>query len=183
MYAIKSVLESLFEVFCIKGCLWKNAKIPFLHPKQSLVLSFQNKKIGFLGSLHPQLLQKYKIPLDLAVAEIHWELLNQTAKKPLKFKAFSNLLTVEKDICFVIPLSVSVEDVRKEMKKSLGSLCEKVEVFDIYEKQEERSISFRMRLIPEDKTWTDEQLQIFLNKVIESVDKKYSIKLKYTDPV
>lgn len=182
IYSTKSVLESLFEVFRIKGCLWKSAEIPFLHPKQSLILRFQNKVIGFLGSLHPQLLQKYKVPLDLAVAEIHWDFLEQVRKKPLKFKPFSNLLTVEKDLCFVIPLSLSVEEVKREMKKSLGSLCESIEIFDVYEKQGERSVSFRMRLTPEDKSWTDQQLQVFLNTVIESMYKKFSIRLKYTDP-
>ncbi len=178
LYHIKSVLESLFEVFCLKGFLWKNAEMPFLHPKQSLILSFQNKTVGFLGSLHPHLLQKYKIPLDIAVAEIYWGLLDQAQKKPLKFKAFSHLLTVEKDLCFVIPLDVAVEDVKREIKKSLGSLCEKVELFDLYEKQNERSVSFRMFLTPEEKSWTDEQLQVFLNKVVEAVHKKFSIRLK-----
>ena len=84
LYYIKSVLESLFEAFRIKGFLWKNAEIPFLHPKQSLILSFQNKAIGFLGSLHPQLLQKYKIPLDVALAEIHWDTLERAGKKAFK---------------------------------------------------------------------------------------------------
>ena len=178
VYYIKSVLESLFEAFRIKGFLWKSAKISFLHPKQSLLLSFQNKVVGFLGSLHPQLLQKYKIPLDVALAEFHWDTLKQAGKKPLKFKSFSNLLTVEKDISFVIPSSISVEEVKREMKKSLGSLCDHIEVFDVYEKQGERSVSFRMYLTPEEKSWTDEQFQVFFNKVIENVHKKFSIKLK-----
>ena len=178
VYYIKSILESVFEVFRLKGYIWKPLPISFLHPKQSLVLSFQNKVVGFLGSLHPQLLQKYKIPLDLALAEIRWEFLEQTKKKDLKFKPFSNLLTVEKDICFVIPFSLSVGNVQREIKKSLGSLCEKVEVFDIYEKQGERSVSFRMRLRPKDKSWTDKQLQVFLNQTIQAVHKKFSIHLK-----
>ena len=178
VYVIKSVLESLFEAFRIKGFLWADGEISFLHPKQSLLLSFKNKTVGFLGSLHPRLLQKYKIPLDVALAEIHWEFLDQEIKKPLKYKAFSNLPVVEKDLCFVIPLSLSVEDVRREIKKSLGSLCEKIEVFDIYEKQGERSVSFRMYLMPEDKSWTDEQLQGFLNQVVQTVHKKFSIGLK-----
>ena len=177
-YQIKSVLESAFEAFRIKGCLWKNADISFLHPKQSLVLSFKNKILGFLGSLHPKLQQKYKIPLDIALAEIHWGLLDQELKKPLRFKAFSSLPSVEKDLCFVIPPAIAVGDVSREIKKTLGSLCEKIEVFDIYEKQEERFVSFRMYLTPQDKSWTDEQLQDFLNQVIQNAHKKFSIRLK-----
>ena len=180
IYSLKSVLEVLFKTFRIKGWSWKepNISIPFLHPKQSLVLNFQNKMIGFLGSLHPQLLQKYKIPLDVALAEIHWACLNQAIKKPLKFKAFSSLLTVEKDLCFVIPIPVSVEKIQKAMRKSLGSICEKIEVFDIYEQQGERSVSFRMYLTPEEKSWTDEELQALLNKVVNNIYKTFDISLK-----
>ena len=178
VYYIKSILESMFEAFRLKGYVWKPLPVSFLHPKQSLILEFQNKLVGFLGSLHPQLLQKHKIPLDVAVAEIRWEFLEQIKKKDLKFKPYSNLLTVEKDICFVIPFSFSVGDVQRKIKKSLGSLCEKVEIFDIYEKQGERSVSFRMRLRPKDKSWTDKQLQVFLNQAIQAVHKKFSIHLK-----
>ena len=68
---------------------------------------------------------------------------------------------MEKDLCFVIPPSLSVEEVRREIKKSLDNLCEHIEIFDVYEKQEERSVSFRMHLVPEEKSWTDEQFQGF----------------------
>lgn len=178
VYSIKSVLESLFEAFRIKGCSWTDGEISFLHPGQSRILSFKNKAVGFLGSLHPHLLQQYKIPLDVALAEIHWRHLDQETRKPLKYKAFPSLPVVEKDLCFVVPLSLSVEDVRREIKKGLGSLCEKIEIFDIYEKQKERSVSFRMYLMPEEKSWTDEQLQGFLNQVVQTVHKKFSIGLK-----
>ena len=178
LYILKSVLESVFKAFRIKSFLWKRAEISFLHPKQSLILTTQNKKLGFIGSLHPQLLKKHKIPEDLAVAEIHWEFLESLNKKDLKFKAFSHLLTVEKDLCFAVPLSVPAGEVQREIKKSLGALCEKVKLFDIYENQGERFVSFRMSLSPKDKSWTDEDLQGFLNKVIKDMSKKFSISLK-----
>lgn len=180
IYSLKSVLEVLFETFRIKGCSWResNGVIPFLHPKQSLVLNFQNKMIGFLGSLHPQLLQKYKTPLDMALAEICWDPLSQAVQKPLRFKSFSNLLTVEKDLCFVIPPPLPVEKVQREIKKSLGPICEKTDIFDIYEKQGDRSVSFRMYLTPEKKPWTDEELQSLLDKVIDHIYKTFDISLK-----
>ncbi len=201
VYFIKSVLESLFKAFRVKGWLWADrekpktqmienfeqgwlwadGKKPFLHPRQSLLLSFKGQTAGFLGSLHPQLAKKYKIPLDVALAEICWETLAQEAKKPLKFKAFSALPVVEKDLCFMIPLHLPVEDVRKALQKSLGSLCENIEVFDVYERPEttgERSVSFRIFLAPEDKTWTNERQRELLDQALQTVHKKFAISLK-----
>ena len=177
-HIIKDTLESLFEVFRIKSCQWEKGQVSFLHPKQTVILSFQKKKIGFIGSLHPSFCQRYKIPVDIVLAELNWSVLNQINKKELKFKTFSKLLTVEKDLCFVVPLKIAVADVQKEIKKSLLDLCEKVEIFDIYTKEGQRFVSFRIYLAPKDQSWTDKELQEFLNKAIQSVNKKFSIQLK-----
>ena len=177
-YMIKDTLESLFKMFQVKSFQWEAGQVSFLHPKQTLILSLQKKKIGFIGSLHPGFCQRYKIPVDIALAELNWSVLNQVGKKELKFKAFPKLLTVEKDLCFVVPLKIPIADVQKEIKKSLPGHCERVEIFDIYTKAEERFVSFRIYLIPKDKAWTDEELQVFLNKAIQSINKKFSIQLK-----
>ena len=177
-YVIKEALESLFSAFRIRSCQWEQGQVPFLHPKQTLVLSFQRQKIGFVGSLHPSFCQKYKLPLDIALAELKWSVLSQANVKGLKFQSFSKLLTVEKDLCFAVPLKISALDVQREIKRSLSELCEKVEIFDIYNKEDQRFISFRIYLNPKDQSWTDEELQEFLNKAIQSIDQKFAIKLK-----
>ena len=176
VYVVKSILESLFDFFRLKGGEWRQESFSFLHPAQSLL--FQGRLAGFAGRLHPLLIKKHKLPEDLALAEIHWELLDQAKKSALKFKPFSKLSSVEKDLSFIIPLSVPAGEVQKEIKKSLGSLCESLTVFDVYEKAGERSVSFRMRLVPKDKSWTDDQLQAFLNQAIQTARKKFSISLR-----
>ena len=176
-YIIKETLESLFECFKIKT-QWERAEIPFLHPKQTLIISFQKQRFAFIGSLHPSFCQKYKIPLDIALAELNWSVLNQVRKKELKFKPFSKLLTVEKDLCFAVPLKTPAAEVQTEIKNSLSGLCEKVEIFDIYTKGDQRFVSFRIYLSPREKSWTDEELQVFLTQAIQSVSKKLSVHLK-----
>ncbi|MCY4321933.1 MAG: phenylalanine--tRNA ligase subunit beta [Bdellovibrionaceae bacterium] len=177
-YVIKSALESCFKVFGLKAYQWEIGQVDFLHPKQTLILKFQKQHIGFVGTLHPSFCNKYKIKSDVALAELNWSILNKAHKKELKFKSFSNLLTVEKDLCFVVPLKVPVNEVQQEIKKSLSGLCEKVEIFDIYTKKDQRFISFRIYLTPKDQSWTDKELQDFLNKAIQSVNKKFAIQLK-----
>lgn len=177
-YIIKEALESCFKLFRLKSYQWTTGEVDFLHPKQTLILNFQKEPIGFIGSLHPSFCQKYKIPLDVALVELNWSVLNKAHKRELKFKSFSNLLTVEKDLCFVVPFKIPVAEVQKEIKKSLSKLCERVEIFDIYTKSNKRFVSFRMYLTPKDQSWTDRELQDFLNKAIQSVNTKFDIQLK-----
>ena len=180
-YKMKSELEALFQVAGLKiktSVLEPSSHLPFLHPKKSLLLSCQNRKIGFIGVLHPTLAEKHKIPVEVALAEIDLSFLNNKKEKPVSFKAFSNLLTVEKDLCFIIPESLSVQKAKEEITKTLGAVCQEVLIFDIYKKEDQRFVSFRLRLSPDKKSWTDEELQSFLQKVIQRLDKKLSIKLK-----
>ena len=177
-YKMKSEIEALFRSSQIKGWFWEKGCLPFLHPKKTLILNFQKRKIGFLGNLHPGLTQKYKIPADIALAEFNLSCLLDFPKKPLKFKAFSNLLTVEKDLCFIVPLEIPVQKVKEEIQKTLSDVCQKTDIFNIYNKGDQRFVSFRMNLSPKKKTWTDKELRVILERAIQAVERKFSVKLK-----
>ena len=181
VFYVKSLVEVALKRLGCQNFKWKQVKtnLPFLHPQQTLILEAQKRPVGYIGTIHPSFQLKYKMPLDISLGELNLEFLFALARKSLKFKPFSSFLTVEKDLSFVIPLSVPVGDVQKEIQKILGSnLCEQVEVFDIYEKNQERSVSFRMYLVPQKEAFTDKELQNFQNQVIEGVNKKFSISLK-----
>ncbi len=179
LYQLKSLLDLIFEAFQIKVIyqpLKKN--IPFLHPQQSVSLIFKNQPSGFLFSLHPLLRKKYKIPVDVALAEIFCETFLFQNKKASRFKPFSDLPSVERDLSFVVPPSLPAEDLRKGIKKSLKALPVEVQLFDIYEQKKERSLSFRVRLEPQGQSWTEEKIQTLLEKAIQQVKAEFSISLK-----
>ena len=181
-YKMKGELETLFEVAGLKAAFktadLNNNQLPFLHPKKTLILNYQKTKIGFLGVLHPTVAEHYKIPVEVVLAELDLSFLKHQKEKASHFKSFSELLTVEKDLCFVIPEAIAVQEVKEEIQKTLSAISEGVFVFDIYKKDEQRFVSFRLRLSPDKKSWTDEELQSFLQKVIQSLGKKFSIQLK-----
>ena len=173
VFHLKSDLEALLDHFQLKYT-FKQAKIPFLNPG-ALILTVRGEDVGFLGHLHLGLRKKYKIPMDVAIFEMKFD---KDTKSSLKYKPFSSLPLVEKDLSFLVPSSVSAETVRSEIKKCLGGVCEKVEIFDVFHEKEERSLSFRIHFKASDKSFTDDELQGFLNKAISQVKDKFSIHLK-----
>ena len=181
VYSLKSALNGLFENLSLKGLNWHRppGDIPFLHPGQSLILRRNKIPVGFLGSLHPALLKKHKIPVDAALAEVDLSFLKTRPKKALLFKTPPALPTVERDLCFVIPNDKEADEVRREIQKSLGPLCEKVSAFDIYEDQGGRSVSFRIALLPQSqKAYTDQEIQKLMDRVIQDIQNKLSVRLK-----
>ena len=69
-------------------------------------------------------------------------------------------------------------EVQNAIQEAAGSCCNKVIVFDIYEKGIVRSVSFRMQLTPSQKTaFKDEDLKKIQERVIKSVTKKFPVRL------
>lgn len=180
IFYIKSLMESFLKQQSYNGFQWKQVSIsvPFVHPQQVLILEIHKKPIGYLASLHPSFQAKHKIKSDVVLAEFNLSELWNLPQKKLKFKKPSSFLSVEKDLTFEIPQDVQAGEVQKEIKKALGSACDKVDVIDLFEKEKMRFISFRLYLTPEKQAWLDEDLQEFQNTVIEHIKNKFSISLK-----
>ena len=179
IFQIKSAMEFLMEKLRYKNWEWKplNPTLSFLHPKQSLALYIQNQPLGLIGGLHPHMKEKYKIPVDVTLGEFHLENLWKCKRHLPKYQQLSDHLTVERDLSFVLPPQVSVGDIQTTIKKTLGEVCTQVTLFDIYEKEDKRSVSFRMFLTPKETSWTDQDLKQFQDKVIDAVTQKFPVQL------
>lgn len=180
IFYVKSAVEIFLKQMRIKSFIWKpiSSSLPFLHPKQTLLLEVQGKKLGFIGAIHPAFQKKYKIPVPIALGEIHLETLKQCKLSSLKVSSVSDQVSVERDISFVVPLNVSAGKVQEAIKKAAGSSCYQVDIFDIYEKEDTRSISFRMHLLSfSNKSFTDQDLQEIQKRVIDKVTSNLSISL------
>ena len=181
IFHIKSVLEFLLKRFRWRGWIWKPLSDPpgFFHPGQALSLWMGDRPLGIAGTVHPSYKLKYKATGDMAFGEFNLEALWERPRSPLKFKPFSELSAVERDLCFVIPENIPAGEVLSAIQKTLGRICNKVTVFDIYGTGEERSLSFRMFLTPEKRALTDEELNTLQNKVIEQITRRFpAVRLK-----
>ena len=181
MFHIKSAMEFLLKHFRRQGWKWEPLPDPpsFFHPEQTLSLWVQGRLLGLTGAIHPSFSARHKLPVTMAFGEFNGEEFWNCAQTPVKFKPFSELSTVERDLCFVIPPSVPAGEIQQSIGKALGKMGQKVVIFDIYEQGKERSISFRMFLTPDRKAWIDKELESIQNKVIQYVTRHFpAVRLK-----
>lgn len=181
VFHIKSAMEFVLKYFRRKGWTWEPLSDPpsFFHPEQTLSLRVQDRLLGLIGTIHPSFSLKHKMSVTMAFGEFNGEELWKCATNPIKFKPFSELSTVERDLCFVIPPSIPAGQVQKFIRNTLGKTGTEVTIFDIYEQGKERSVSFRMFLTPDKKPWTDKELESIQNKVIQYVTRHFpTVRLK-----
>ena len=72
---------------------------------------------------------------------------------------------------------IEVSKVIREINKNGNKILSNVEVFDVYEKQGEKSIGFSL-YFESDHTLTDEEINNAFNRIIDAVSKKFSAILR-----
>lgn len=186
-FTLKGVLESLFEKLGLSKRVVYSAfnendrkYYEFIHPAQGATISILGKNrepIGFVGRLHPVLADKLKLNQPLYLFEINLEdVISSIAPSTVKYKKLPVFGAVNRDIAFVAPKEVTIEQINKVIKKVADkNIFKSSKVFDIYEganiEEGKKSFAFRIILQDENKTMTDEIIQSEVNKIKSGLEK------------
>jgi len=132
LFLAKGVVERLFHVVGVDAA-FSRAGEPFLHPGKSAVIDVGDQRLGWLGEVHPLVLQAFDLPAGAVAAELDAAaLLRLGAGVPL----FEDLLTypaVEHDLALVVDRQVAADEVVRAVREAGGNLLHSVNVFDVYE--------------------------------------------------
>lgn len=186
VFEVKATIELILSKLNIGSYTWVKAEkkdVPsFMHLGQFAVLVVEGKKLGFVGSLHPSLIDEEKIRVPIALAEIDLDALYKGQPRTYRIQRVSKFQAVKRDLALKIRQDISVGDVLKDIRKSAGSLLSSVEVFDVYigDKVEVGFKSVAIRMILQDKAATllDVQINEAQNKVLESLKKNFDISIR-----
>lgn len=187
VFEIKAAVEALLKSLQIGSYTWvspedKNEAPAFLHRGQFAQLLVEGKKVGFIGTLHPVLMDENKIRVPAAMAELDLDPLYKGQPRPSRFESLSKFPSVERDFAFAMPKSLKIGEVTKEIRKAAGPLLSSVEIFDVYEgeKVEAGKKSVAIRLVFQDKNATlqDQQVVETTNKILTALNKQFALTIR-----
>lgn len=187
VFEIKAAVEALLKSWNINAFTWtqpsnKGEIANFCHRGQFAGLVVEGKKVGFIGAIHPVLLEEHKIRVPAAIAELDLEILYKTQPRPYRVESISRFQAVERDYAFVMSNTIKVADVMTAIKKVGSGLVTKIGVFDVYEGEKlqagHKSVAFRVTLQDKNATLQEAQLNEFQVKLIESLKKQFSIEVR-----
>lgn len=112
-------------------------------------------------------LEKLVSTLPAPKSEDYYEL--DLENKDIAYKPFSVYPFILRDIAVWVPSGVSEDEVLDLIKKESGDLLVTSRLFDKYEKEEEKKVSYAFRLVFQsyEKTLTDDEINPIMNKVTE----------------
>ncbi|KWH15848.1 phenylalanine--tRNA ligase subunit beta [Burkholderia territorii] len=151
---------------------------PALHPGRSARIEVDGRAVGWIGELHPRLMQKYELPHAPVMFEIDADaLIARALPAPTDVSKFP---PVRRDIAVVVDQAVEVQALFDEMKKALAEdacrFVQKVVLFDEFRAKSntsgglaahEKSLAFRVTLQDAAGTLQDEVVDHAIQTLVE----------------
>ncbi|MDO5125497.1 MAG: phenylalanine--tRNA ligase subunit beta [Ruminococcus sp.] len=143
------------------------------HPGRVAVIRIDGEEIGIFGELHPDVLENYSIDTRAYVAKINVPELMAKANVEKKYKPLPKFPATTRDISVVCDDSVPVANIEKAIKKAVGTILEKITLFDVYKGKQiqegKKSVSYSISMRSHDATLTDEQADKAMDKVLKAL--------------
>jgi phenylalanyl-tRNA synthetase beta chain len=190
-YTAKGIVENLFEEFDItkriKLVPIEDSKIAkydsILHPYRSAAICLLGKElttIGYVGQIHPVLKDKMKLKQEAFIFSVDLDVLISVVKENVpRFKHLPQYPEVRRDLAFVIGDKVSYDDIQRVIKSGVQqNIFKGCEVFDVYQgeniEQGYKSLAFRIKMLDENSTLTDDVIERNMQSVREKLQKAYA---------
>lgn len=146
------------------------------HPHQCCTLKKGPRVLGYIGALHPRVVEHFGLKGNVVGFELVSSILNDFKRAPSR-QLPSAYPSVVRDFCFVMPQHHRVDDILQHMNK-LESVT-RVDVVDVYRMSEaERSVSFQVTLQLQERTLTEADIEQTYASIISTVGEKWGIQLR-----
>lgn len=187
VFEMKEAIDHLLRSLGYKTWNWvqpsdKGKVLDFMHPGQTAYLELEGKRVGFLGHVHPTLLEGEKIRAEVCLAEFKLSALMNSLQKTLKTERISRFPSIERDLALVMPVSLRAGQIAQEIKKQAGPLLMNLEVFDVYQGDKlpsgQKSVAYRLKYQDRNATLQDQMVQDSVQKVLSSLKEKFEITVR-----
>ncbi len=183
-YDIKGVLEAFFNKFKIKNIKYivpENTE--FLNKNKSAIIKANDKIIGYVGEVHPDILEKFEIEnISVYCFNLKLETIFELINLIPKFEEISKFPVVERDLALLVNEEIQSSDILNVIQETENKLLKDIYIFDVYKGKNipEGKKSIAIKLIFQDKTKTlkEEKVNKILNKIIKALNEKLNITLR-----
>ncbi|WP_254461111.1 phenylalanine--tRNA ligase subunit beta [Xanthomonas sacchari] len=153
---------------------------PFAHPTRSADIYRDDVRIGWIGQLHPRLLQAMQIDVDVLAFEL--DLAPLAARALPRAAELSRFPSVRRDLAFVVPEAVSWAALARSVRAAVGPLLREVVLFDRYVGAgvEAGCKSLAMGLILQDntRTLTDRDVEAVVAEAVAALAREHDARMR-----
>ena len=174
-YTMKGVIEEFLESIGMKDKKEYDPKAGknFLHPGRQANIIYGGKVLGYLGEVHPEVLDNYDIGTKAYVAVLDMPEIIPFATFDRKYEGIAKYPAVTRDISMVVPREILVGQIEAVIAQRGGKILESYALFDIYEgsqiKAGFKSVAYTLTFRAKDRTLEDADVSAAMKKILNGL--------------
>lgn len=174
-FTMKGVVEEFFDNAGMhkKPHYDPNGEHPYLHPGRKADIVYDGRTVGYLGEIHPDVADNYKIGERVYVAVIDMPSIMEFTTFDRKFVGIAKFPAVSRDISMVVPKEIMVGQIEDVIEQRGGKILESYKLFDIYEgtqvKEGHKSVAYSITFRAQDHTLEEKEITSVMNKILNGL--------------
>ena len=172
-FAAKGYLEVVFERLGLdEKVTYRKSTLEGMHPGRFAEVYLGEKRIGFIGEVHPRVADKLGLNTTY-VFEINLdEVISESKVKP-KYEEVTKYPEITRDIAMLVDVKDEYQNIYNVIESVNSKLITKVELFDLYVDAEllvgKKSLALTITYSDKQKTLTDEEVTAVHDKVLSAL--------------
>ena len=173
----KGIVEEVLHALCITKVRFKVADgttYPWLQPGQAAEVIAQNRTLGWVGAIHPNVCAAYDIDGAVFAFCLSMKDLLALAQNQLPYKDVPTLPGVDVDLALVVDESVTAEQIMQRLTSAGGKLLASAVLFDVYRDpvrvgEGKKSMAYALTYRAADHTLSSEEVEAAHAKLVRKV--------------
>jgi len=180
-YELKGIVDSLLNKLGITDIYYDDYKPTselfasfFWHPRKCAEIKVNNKKIGFLGQINPDIIEDAGIKQKVFIFDLDFDILEKLFSAEYEYKSISFHPAAIRDLSILTPQGTKVVEVLNVINRAGGILVKDVDLFDIYSGkgviQGKENFAFHIIYQADDRTLSSKEIDNIQQKIIKALE-------------
>ena len=175
-FTMKGVVEEYLETIGLKKKIGydPNAGKVFLHPGRQANILYEGVILGYLGEVHPAVLDNYDLGAKTYIAVLDMPNVEPFATFNRKYEGVAKYPAVTRDISMVVPKEILAGQIEAMIEQRGGKLMESCVLFDIYEGAQIRpgfkSMAYSITFRAADRTLAEQDVTAAMRKILNGLE-------------
>ena len=179
-FDIKGAAQGLLTALGMRDVSFDDIQTPWLQAGQSAWIMVGDKTLGPVGTLRPELREKYRVRGWAGCLELDLSAIENITAAP-RYRPLPQFPAVLRDLAILAPREVSsltIEDTISGAAKDLAVL----RLFDLYQGKGidpgQRSLAYSLVFQNAERTLTDDEVDVSVASIVEALAREHGAKLR-----
>ncbi|NLY19118.1 MAG: phenylalanine--tRNA ligase subunit beta [Clostridiaceae bacterium] len=182
-YYLKGIVEQLFSQMNIYDVdFFPEKDLNYFHPGKTARISLNDKIIGHMGAIHPEVAENFDCPTDTYIAVLDVVSIIERADMIRQYKPLPKYPAVERDIAILVKEDVPARDIDAVLKKNGGDILEEIRIFDVYKGEQVpegmKSMAYTLTFRAYDRTLVDDDVNKIMEKILQGLKNAFDATLR-----